>query len=414
MDRELSSTELRKRQLNIVLKISMGIFVIILALFGLRTLLSSRVERSTILTAIAESGAMEGSITASGTVIPAYEQILTSPFPSRIDSLYKQPGTLVTSGDAILKLNNEFMILQKQRNQDELKLMQNNKHQLQLKMERALIKIQSDYDIMELKVKSFQNDLATQERIFQLGGGMKNSVDRAQLNLDIGKLELEQLKQRKKNEDKSLLADLIDLELRLSIKQNELTQLERKLDLALTKAEFKGVVTWVNDTPGASVQQGETVARVADLSHFKIRGSISDYHADKLVTENPVYITITNQRLDGVISTIEPTSMNGIITFYVELKKDSDPNLRSNLRTDINIITTTKPNVIRLKNGPALNGHGSMYLYVIDNEIAFRKAVIVGESNLNYVEIVSGIKPGEEVIISDIERFRNLKKIRVK
>jgi len=84
MDRDLSSTELRKGRLNIILKVSLGIIVIILAVFGLRTLLSSRVERNSILTARTERGAIEGSITASGTVIPAYEQLLTSPFPSRI------------------------------------------------------------------------------------------------------------------------------------------------------------------------------------------------------------------------------------------------------------------------------------------------------------------------------------------
>jgi HlyD family secretion protein len=411
MDREISAREIRKTQLRLILRIAIGIIAAVMVLFALRQLIRPRLARSYIVTARAEIGTIEGTVTASGTVIPAYEQLLSSPFASRIDSVYRSAGDLVKPGDAIVRLDTQFMLLQQQQLQDELALMQNNRRQRTLAVERTRIQLQSDYDIMQLQVQAYDNELAIQQQLFALGGGMQTAVDKARLNRDIAQLQLQQLAQRMQNEELALAADLADIDLRLSIKNNELTQLNRRLELAQTKAQFNGVVTWVHNVPGATVQQGETVARIADLSHFKVRGSISDYHADKLHTGNPAYISIGDTRLDGTISAIEPTSEHGIITFYIELNQSDNPLLRSNLRTDISIITTSKANVVRLKNGPAINGRGRMNLFVIQGTNAIRRPVTVGEINLHYAEILTGIQPDEEVIISDMQRYENNKTI---
>ena len=413
MDRELNAEELRRLHWKRILRISAIIFVLLLVLFGIRQLLGRRLERSRLITSVAEPGMIEGTITASGTVVPAYEQTLSSPFISRIDSVYRQAGDKVNKGERLLKLNIDYMELQYEKAQDEYDLMQNEILQRQLLKAQKSLELDTERRIKELEIAAFENELEIQQRLFDLGGGMQSSVDRAQLNLDIGKLELGQLETRIANEEQMLEVELAGLELRMSIKRNEILQLEQELKLAYMGAEFQGVVTWINDTPGISVNKGEALARIADLTSFKIKGAVSDYYADKLTTGNPVYLSINDKRLDGLITSIEPTVRNNIITFYADLNEKNSPLLRSNMRVDISIITAAKPGVIRIKNGPAINGQGLMPLFIDHGTWAERRMVKVGESNLDFAEIVTGITAGERVIISRMEDFENIKKIKI-
>jgi len=413
MDRELSSEEMRSMRRKRIYRIIVIVIMMIIAVFGIRQLLGKRIERQSLIVSEAVLGIMEGSITASGTVIPAYEQTLSSPFLSRIDSVYLQAGDAVKIGDRLLKLSVGNKELQLDRVLDEFALMQNDKLQLQLQKGQKQLELETNQQIMELKVATFENELEIQLRLFDLGGGMQSNVDRAQLNLDIGRLELQQIEQRITNEEQLLETELSGLVLRMSIKQNEMVHLRRELQMADMRSEFEGVVTWVNDTPGAAVNQGESLARIADLSSFKLRGAVSDYYAEKLTVSNPVYLKINGERLDGTVLSIEPTVTNNIITFYAVLDQKESSLLRSNMRVDISIITSTRDGVVRIKTGAAINGHGFMPLFIDNGSWAERRMVKVGETSLDYAELLSGVKPGEKVIISRTQDFENLKRIKI-
>jgi HlyD family secretion protein len=413
MDRNLDSRELRKQRIKRFSGYVLIIIILVAAVFGIRQLLGRSIARRRLLTTIAETGMIEGTVTATGTLVAVYEQVISTPFQSRIDSLYHQAGDQVRAGERLMKLNTDVMQMALEKAIDELELMKNQQRLQRLQMEGRQIDLETSEQIGALQVASFENELSVQKRLFDLGGGMQSSVDRAQLDLDISLLELEQLEKRLENEQKSFKAELAALDLQISIKNNEILQLKRELDLADTNVLFEGVVTWINDNPGVAVYKGEALARIADLSHFKLRGAVSEYYADKLLAGVPVYIKVNNNRLAGKISSIEPTVKNGIITFYAELDEDNNAMLRSNMRVDINIIISSKNNVIRIKNGTAVNGHGQMYLFIDEGDYAVRRQVKIGETNLEFAEVISGIVSGETVIISLMEQYENLSRIKI-
>jgi HlyD family secretion protein len=379
-----------------------------------RSIISPSIKLSRIRTSIAEVGAIEGTITASGVVTPEFEQVIICPMQSNIDSVFHKAGDKIEIGEPILKLNNEFSILALEKLQDEYELKKNNKTQLQLAMERELIDLRTQLDIMKLNVKSYEAKLDAQEQIYELGGGAKTNYDQAKLNLEIACLERDQLKDRIENHQRSLHADLIGLDLQLRIQANRINELERQLDLAQAKAVRSGVITWVKDNIGENVNQGEIIARIADLDKFKIESKISDIHAVKLIVGNPVKARVNDIDLSGKISSIEPTIINGIITFFVELEDKTNEMLRSNLRVDVFVITSSKDNIVRVKNGPFINGSGKQDIFVVKGTKAIRRTVIIGATNFDYAEVESGIKLGEEVIISDMDDYINYKELKIK
>ena len=109
-----------------------------------------------------------------------------------------------------------------------------------------------------------------------------------------------------------------------------------------------------------------------------------------------------------------PLSKNGVISFTVQLTNDSHKRLRSGLKTDVYVMNAVKEDVMRIANASYYVGRGDYELFVLDseNEIVKRK-VQLGDSNFEYVEVVSGLQPGDQVVVSDMSSFKNKNKLKV-
>ena len=414
MDRELSSSQIRKEKFIKSLKFLAVGFIFIFIILFFRNLLRSSVKGSQILTAVAEIGDIEGALTASGIVVPEFEQVITSPIESKVEQVFYRSGETVHKDSSILKLNKETTQNTMEQLQDELALKINRKKQLKLKIERSLIDLSAQYDINKLQIQFLESKLDVQKHLNKIGVGIQEELNQAILNLEIARRELDQLEKRIDNEKKSLDADLTELELEIRIQEKTIRNLNRKLVLADVKSDRAGVVTWVNDDIGSAVHTGDIIARVADLTSFKVEGKISDIHASKMMIGNPVRVRIGDLNLSGSIAGIQPTIQNGIITFTVRLKDKTNRELRSNLRVDVFVITSYENDVVRVKNGPFINGSGEQAIFVIDGKTATRRRILVGATNFDWIEIEEGLRFGETVIISDMERYIHRETLTVK
>ena len=414
MDKELSQTEIRKIKLKKTAYILLPICLIIIGVFSFRAIINPSISRNSILTDITEVGSIEGTISASGIVIPEHEQVLTCPVSTRLDGIYQRVGENVKSGDPIVKLNTESLKNEYDKLQNELELKKNNKAQLNLKLERLRIDLQAQYDIKALQVKSIETEVEQKRHLFNIGAGTKLDLDQAELKLDIARRELAQLKNQMENQEVSLAADLKELDLQIKIQNSRIKELERLIELARAKADRDGVITWIKDDIGSSVNPGDMIAKIADLGSFKVEAEVSDIHIDKLKIDGLAKVRLNEKQLTGRISGIRPTIQNGVVTFTVELDDKTNESLRSNLRVDVDVVTSTIDNIIRAKNGPYVNGSGIQEIFVIEGEKAYKRKVEIGATNFYYVEIQSGVKEGEEVITSNMEDYIHRNEIKIK
>ena len=154
---------------------------------------------------------------------------------------------------------------------------------------------------------------------------------------------------------------------------------------------------------------------VSDLSHFKVEGEIADTYGDRVAAGGRVIVKIGSEKLEGTVSSVTPLSKNGVISFTVQLENDSHKRLRSGLKTDVYVMNAVKEDVMRIANASYYVGRGDYELFVLDseNEIVKRK-VKLGDSNFEYVEVVSGLQPGDQVVVSDMSSYKNKNKLKVK
>lgn len=205
--------------------------------------------------------------------------------------------------------------------------------------------------------------------------------------------------------------EIREAEIALAIQRNDQLAFERKLDLANVIATRDGVVTWVNKNIGASIKEGESLARIANLSSYKVAGSISDSQLDQLRNGMPAIIRINESQLRGVVVSISPAVSNSIVSFDVQLDEKNNKVLRPNLKADVFLVTDTRSKVLRVPNGPAFKGSNLQQIFVLKDGKAIRREVKTGLSNFDYIEIVSGVKSGEQVITSDLSKYEYAKEI---
>ncbi len=413
MDRALPASVTRNRRLRILAVLAVGIVVIIVAILLLKLLTSTSIKRSRIRTAVAEIGRVDATVQASGTVVPAFEEAITAPVSATVEAVFLQVGDSVRTGQSILRLDETALESSRQQIHDELELQRTRKHQLSLQLERQRIDIEGSYDIKQLEAKYARAQYNRDKYLFDIGGLSGDDLARSELSLQMAEREMEKLAATVENQKAALEIDLAAVELEIRIQQSRLQEITRQLDLAEARPTRDGVVTWISDDIGTSVAAGAVVARVADLRTFKVEATISDVHAVKLIAGTLVRVKLNNQSLDGRIEAVRPAVKDGVMSFLVTLNDAGNRSLRPNLRTDVFVVTGSRDSVLRVANGPFYSGVRDQTVFVIAGNKAKAHKVDIGASNIDWVELLGDIKPGDEVIVSDMRKYQNMTRLSI-
>lgn len=415
MDREIPKDVLKKERNRRILKyggIGGGCISLILILFSL---MRSSVKEKDLVFSEVSKGTIEVSVSASGKVVPAFEEIINSPINTRILEVYKKGGDSVNIGTPIMKLDLQSAKTEYDKLLDEEQMKRYQLEQLEVNNSTYLSDLEMKVKVAEMKLNRMKVELRNERYLDSLGSGTMDRVHQAELNFETGKLELEQLHQQLANERKVKAADLKVKQLEYEIFLKGLAETKRTLDEAQIRSPRKAILTYINNQIGAQVNEGSRIAVISDLSHFKVEGEIADTYGDRVAAGGKAVVKIGSEKLEGQVSSVTPLSKNGVISFTVQLEDDSNRRLRSGLKTDVYVMNAVKEDVLRIANSSYYVGRGDYQLFVLDgsDELVKRK-VRLGDSNFEYVEVVSGLQPGDRVVISDMSQYKNKNKLKLR
>ena len=415
MDREIPKEVRDKERKKMLIKYGVIGVAGIVCIALLISFMRSSVNRKDLVFSEVDTGIIEVSVSASGKVVPAFEEIINSPINTRIVEVYRKGGDSVDVGTPILKLDLQSTETEYKKLLDEEQMKRYQLEQLKVNNNTYLSDLAMQVKISAMKLNRMEVELRNERYLDSLGSGTTDKVRQAELNFNTGKLELEQLRQQYANEKEVKAADLKVKELEFNIFAKSLAEMKRTLDDAQIRSPRKAILTYINNQVGAQVPQGTQVAVISDLSHFKVEGEIADTYGDRVAAGGRAIVKIGNEKLEGIVSSVTPLSKNGVISFTVKLVEDNNKRLRSGLKTDVYVMNAVKEDVMRIANASYYVGRGEYELFVqdSDNEIIKRK-VQLGDSNFEYVEVVSGLQPGDKVVVSDMSNYKNKSKLKVK
>ncbi len=414
MDRPIEDSVIQNRRRRRGAVGALLVALILVAVFLLPAWIKPSVERDRIRTAVVELGLMEETITASGLVLPEHEHVITSPSPSRVQEILRRPGDAIEPGTPIVKLDMGEARLSVERLERQIALKENEQLQARIELESKLADLSGQEAIKRLELKSFEFERERNRKLFEEGLIVEDAYRKSETDVDRATIELEQLAISRKNERRALNAQLSQLDLEMQILQKEREGAEVTLEQGTATSQLAGVLTWVVSSEGTAVSRGDEVARVADLSSFKVEATLSDVHAERIRVAQPVTARSGDHRLRGHIAKVLPTVENGIVRLEVTLDEPSNPLLRHNLRVDVHIVVDRREETVRIKRGTFANVEGQQVAFVIHGDIAVRTPIKLGLTNFEMYEVVEGLAAGDEVILSDMSDHRTSKEVRIR
>lgn len=261
-------------------------------------------------------------------------------------------GDNVKKGDVLVKLDDSFTQIQKKQAE-----IGNNMYQLGLDSARR------SYDRMEALYKSGN---ATQAQFEEVSDYLK----KAQLDLANGKVNLEQI--------------------------------QYQLDNMTIKAPMNGIVSKKSQQLGNSVAPGTPLIEIMNLDILSVVSGVTEKDVNRLKPEQSVdiFIPAINTVKSGIVKRVSPSAgAEKIYNISIEIE-NGDLSVKPGMYADVRIITESPRSVLSVPKKAIIHENGSDYVFVIDNNIASKRLVVLGGSFDDYFEVTDGLETGLNVVIS--------------
>jgi HlyD family secretion protein len=360
-------------------------------------------------------GNIKREVRGPGTLVPEVIHWVAAQASGRVERRLVQPGVFVKPDTILMELSNPQLEQEVLTAQSDWKSSESNfadfKVQLEvdaLNREANLAKTQSDYDTAKLKAEA-QDNLAKY--------GLTTDLDVRQAKVTANNLadQIELQKTLREKNKESIAAQL-------AIKQREIDKLRAvyelkrsELDQLKVRAGFAGVLQEVKIEEGKQVSVGLELARVANPAKLKAELKIMETQAKDVQIGQVASIDTRNGLIAGHVIRKDPTVLTGTVTVDVALEGELPKGAIPDLSVDGTIELERLNNVVYVER-PTQGQEGStigLFKLTPDGKEANRVQVKIGRVSVSTVEILGGLNPGDQVILSDMSTYDAFDRIRL-
>ncbi len=409
---------LRKKKIRRALYGAAALIVIVLITIGVSRLqpAAPSVERATVWVDTVKRGPMIRQVRGSGTLIPEEIRWVTATTTGRVERIVLRPGAPVQVGTVILEMSNpelqQSVMDAKLAHQSAQAAFQNRKAEL----ESQLLSQQSTVAGIEA---NYKNSVLTLEANEQLA---KDELISA-IALKQSRANTEELKNRLAIEERRLEMTRVGVQSQLAPQEAEVNLRRaayelrvRQLEDLKVKSTMAGVfqVFGTGIEEGAQVNQGANLIRVANPTRLKAELRIAETQTRDIAIGQPAEVDTRNGTVKGRVSRIDPAALNGTVGVDITLEGALPPGARPDLSVDGTIRLELLENVIYVGR-PAFgqeNSTVSLFKVGADGE-AVSIPVKLGRSSVSTIEILEGLQPGDQVILSDMSSYDEYRRIKL-
>ena len=364
-----------------------------------------RVERDSLVVAKVERGTLIRDVAVSGKIVAANAPQLYSAEAGKVTLLIK-PGEAVEKNQVVATVESpELDALIKQQESTLMQLTIDNRRaeladqEAQLNLEREMNAALASLNVAKREYQ--RADISFKQNIV-------SEVDwlTKQDELSASELFYQHAQKRVEFAKERLSFESQNRQFLVEKQQLILDELVRRQDALAIKAPVTGVVgNWLIAQKN-QVAANMAVMTVVDLSEYEAELVVPEFYADELVIGLPVSMKVAGQALTATIAAISPEIKNNQLQVRALIQKDETVSLRQNQRLSGRIEFEKKSNALKIKRGPFVGSNEGAYVYRLNKELnADKVAIATGINSVEYIEVLSGVEEGDEVIISDYKDF---------
>ncbi len=361
-----------------------------------------------------EIGNVVRSFLGEGIVEPQSEVLILSPASSIIKEILEEVGSHVNKGEPIIILDPSPVQSQIENIQDQLEMKENSLRKNRLNARSTRVDLDYNVQVKNLRIASLKSELADQEQLLEVGGISPAKFEKTKQELELAEQDLVMLKEKNSIKLEQLEADEEGLRLQIDMQEKELAVKDEALSKMIIRAPSAGIILSIRGKVGEKVDNDRLLIEMSDLTNFKIQGKVDDDFSEQLKTGTKVYVALDNEKLTGVVGTVNPVIRDRKIEFDVNLRESNHYKLRPNLNVSLEIVREERDSVLRIHNGPAIGRGKEHKVFVLQNGNAREREIITGMRTEEYVEVMEGLTEGERVLLSDISSVDGLDIVELK
>jgi len=373
-------------------------------------------DRSTAVIETVKRGEMIRDVRGNGTLVPEVTRMVPAPADGRVERILLKAGVEVNPATVIVELSNPQLEQQATDTELQVKAAEADEENLKVKLESDAMTQKSAIATINSQYSQAKMQLDADEKLYA-----EKLV--AELNVKISRVAVQDLANRLKVEQERLAVMSKSTKAQLNAATSRLNQLRalatlrrQEVDALKVRAGSGGVLQQVTVTEGQQVTPGFNIARVADPASLKAVLRVAETQISGVRIGQPVVVDTRNGLIQGTVSRIDPAAREGTFEIDASLVGPLPPSARPDLSVDGTIELERLKDVLKVGRpafGQAQQTIG-MFVLTPDGSEAERRTVKLGRNSVSTIEIVEGLKEGDQVIISDTSAYDSYNRIRIR
>ncbi|HSX58892.1 MAG TPA: HlyD family efflux transporter periplasmic adaptor subunit [Tahibacter sp.] len=356
-------------------------------------------------------GDLTRDISAQGRVVAAVSPTLYAP-NGGIVTLAVKAGDQVEKDQVLAEVVSPELANRLQQEQSSLQSAELAAERTSIDNRKQQLITQKAVDQADIDRQTAAREVERTQKAFTLGALPQLDVMRAKDALQKAEITLAHARKDVALERESLDFELKTARLTRDRQRLLVADLQRQVDELKLRSPVAGQVGQLLVQQKANVAANAGILTVVDLSAMEVEVPVPETFARELAMGMPAQIQNGGQTLTGELSAVSPEVVNGQVTARIRFTGEQPAGLRQNQRLSTRILIDEHPNVLMVERGPFVDSGAGRVAYVVGADgMAVRRTIQVGATSLNAVEIVSGLKEGDRLIISSLDEFKGAERI---
>jgi len=356
-----------------------------------------------------KKGQFREFIPVDGNVLPIKTIRLDAIEGGNVEVKFLEGGTIVQKGDTILKLANNNLVQNFIREETQTFILVNNlentklslqRNQFELKRRLTELDFQIDQasDIYERSKKLREEKVISEQEFLTV----KRTFDRLSANR---KIEIES----QEFDTRSSLLQIKQTEATLARTSSNLKMIKSNLENLYIKAPISGSLSSVNVEVGESISTGQNIGQIDDLNSFKVRATIDEHYISRIYNGLQGTFDFAGTTYGLGIRKVYPEVNNGLFSVDLQFKEGIPSGIRRGQTLQIKLQLSENIEAIQIPRGSFYQTTGGNWIFVVDasGDFAIRRNIRLGRQNPRFYEVIEGLQPGEQVVVSSYDGYED-------
>ena len=416
MDIKRDDLKIKKRRKQITIGVVVGI-LLLGASFGVAHLKPAAplVERSSVWLDTVKKGEMLREVRGPGTLVPKEIRWIPAETAAHVERIVVKPGTPVQADTVLLELSNPEVQEQLARAQADVNAMRADNAAKKMTAENQVLDQKANFAGYEADYESARLEAEAKEDLAKRGIIPNIQYRQIQLTAQQRKVRLEIERERMTKFQQTVKSQMAADDARLDQLETTLALRQRQADALKVRAGIAGVLQVVPVQEGQQVAAGTNLARVARPDVLRAELHIAETQAKDVTIGQEVKVDTRNGIVEGKVERIDPAVLNGTVQVDVDITGKLPPGARPDLSVEGTIQLEKLENVVYVGRPAFGQPNSDVRLFRVNpsDGTADRVPVKLGRSSVNAIEIKQGLKPGDQVVLSDTTAWDAYDRIRL-